>query len=363
MDGARAGMFYTRPKHFTSRREPDIPCGHPARPFRPASPRPWEPNARGAARGACVPARTGIDYAPMSMHPLPSVVHDPEAFRTALDAVRGQGHRVALVPTMGALHAGHLALVREAQRHARFVAVSIFVNPTQFGPNEDFARYPRTLDADVAALATVGADCVFAPSVEAMYPAGESTRIRVTGVSEPLCGARRPGHFDGVAIVVAKLFGLLGRGVAVFGRKDYQQLKVIERMTRDLMLPVEIVGHPIVREPDGLAMSSRNRYLSEAEHTRALQLSRGLSDAVRAFASGERNAGAFRGIVRARIEPVAESIDYVEVTDSETLRVYADQETVGDRALLALALRVGPARLIDNVVLGEDPAPVAEDKA
>lgn len=264
---------------------------------------------------------------------------------------------------MGALHAGHLALVKEAQRHARFVAVSIFVNPTQFGPNEDFSRYPRTLEADVAALCTVGADCVFAPSVEGMYPDSESTRVSVSGVSEPLCGVQRPGHFDGVATVVAKLFGLLGPGVAVFGRKDYQQLKVIERMTRDLMLPVEIVGHPIVREADGLAMSSRNRYLSDSEHHRALELSRALSDVVRAFASGERNAGALRGLVRARIERVADSIDYVEVTHPDTLRVHADSDRVGDRALVAVALRVGPARLIDNVVLGEDPAPVAEDKA
>jgi len=295
--------------------------------------------------------------------PPPFVIHDPEAFRSALDAVRARGDRVALVPTMGALHAGHLALVKDAQRRAPFVAVSIFVNPTQFGPNEDFARYPRTLDADVAALATVGADCVFAPPVEAMYPAGESTRVRVSSVSEPLCGAQRPGHFDGVATVVTKLFGLLGRGVAVFGRKDYQQLKVIERMTLDLMLPVEVVGYPIVREADGLAMSSRNRYLSEDEHRRALQISRGLSDAVRAFGAGERNAGALRAIVRARIEPVADSIDYVEVTHPETLQVHADQDMVGDRALVAVALRVGPARLIDNVVLGEDPAPVAEDKA
>jgi len=200
------------------------------------------------------------------------VFEQPEAFRDALEHARRQGKRVGLVPTMGALHAGHLALIAEARARASFVAASVFVNPTQFGPQEDFARYPRTLDRDVELCAGAGADCVFAPAVEAMYPDGELTRVRVEGLSESLCGSTRPGHFEGVATIVAKLFSLAGACVAVFGRKDYQQLKVIERMARDLLYPVEVVGHRTVREPDGLAMSSRNRYLSGDERVRSRRL-------------------------------------------------------------------------------------------
>jgi pantoate--beta-alanine ligase len=256
---------------------------------------------------------------------------------------------------MGALHEGHLALARDAKARASFVAASIFVNPTQFGPNEDFARYPRDLDGDVRKLAREGVALVFAPEAGAMYPLGEQTRVHVGALAEPLCGPFRPGHFEGVATVVAKLFAIVGPCVAVFGRKDYQQLAIIRRIVIDLFLPVEIVGHPIVREADGLAMSSRNAYLSADERARALALSRGLALAARAFDGGERSARALEAIARAPIEIAATSIDYVEARDADSLAALPDDAPIGDRALLAVACRIGATRLIDNVVLGEDP--------
>jgi len=285
------------------------------------------------------------------------VIDTPDAMRADLDAARGRGMRVGLVPTMGALHAGHLALVRAARERAGYVAASIFVNPTQFGPNEDFARYPRDLDGDVAKLGSAGCDVVFAPNATAMYPAGEQTRVRVGSLAEPLCGAFRPGHFEGVATVVTKLFAIAGPCVSVFGKKDYQQLAILRRVAEDLFLPVQVVGHPIVREADGLAMSSRNAYLSKDERVRALALSRGLGLAARAFVAGERRAGVLRGMVRAEVERVATSIDYVDVADPKSLQVHADEAQVGERTLVAIACRVGSTRLIDNVVLGEDPPP------
>lgn len=283
---------------------------------------------------------------------------EPEAFRRACDEARARGQRVGLVPTMGALHEGHLSLIHEAKRRADVVAVSIFVNPAQFGPNEDLARYPRTLDRDVERCAGAGAAVIFAPTSEAMYPPGDETRVRVGPTAEPLCGAHRPGHFEGVATVVTKLFALTGPCVAVFGRKDYQQLQVIRRFTRDLFLPVEIVGARTVREPDGLAMSSRNAYLSAEERAAALAIPRGLTRAATAFAAGERRAGALEGKVRAEVTKVASSIDYVSLADPDTLRVFEGSAAVGDRALCALALRIGGARLIDNTVLGEEPPPL-----
>jgi len=244
-----------------------------------------------------------------------------------------------------------------AREKAQFCCASIFVNPTQFGPNEDFDRYPRDLEADKAKLASVGCDLIFAPEPKAMYPAGEQTRVRVGALAEPLCGPFRPGHFAGVATVVTKLLCLVGPSVAVFGRKDYQQLAIVRRLAIDLLLPVEVIGHPIVRERDGLAMSSRNAYLSPAERARALSLSQGLSDAARAFAAGERTAGVLRRAVRARLDSAADSVDYVDLADPDELTVFRDSASVGERALLALACRIGKTRLIDNVVLGEDGPP------
>jgi pantoate--beta-alanine ligase len=257
---------------------------------------------------------------------------------------------------MGALHAGHLALARAARRRTSFVVASIFVNPTQFGPTEDLSRYPRDLDGDVVKLASAGVDLVFAPERGEIYPNGDQTRVRVGDLSVPLCGALRPGHFEGVATVVAKLFNVVGPCVALFGKKDYQQLLVVKRMVRDLFLPVEIEGHPIVREADGLAMSSRNAYLSPEERVRALSLVRGLSAAARVFQKGERGPRELERVAREPIETVASSLDYVELRDAETLAPFVD--AVRGRALLAVACRIGATRLIDNVVLGEDALPV-----
>jgi pantoate--beta-alanine ligase len=247
---------------------------------------------------------------------------------------------------MGALHDGHLALVRLARERARFVAATIFVNPTQFGPNEDYGKYPRDLAGDVAKLERAGADIVFAPDVAAMYPRGDETRVHVGATAAALCGFFRPGHFEGVTTIVTKLFALVGPCVAVFGRKDYQQLAVIRRMARDLFLPVEIVGAPIVREADGVAMSSRNAYLSADDRARARGLSRGLAAAWTLFAGGERDATTLRGAARREVEKVATSIDYVDLADADRIEVIADGATTGER-------------LIDNVVLGEDPSPLS----
>ncbi len=285
------------------------------------------------------------------------VLHEPSELRAACDRARANGHRVGFVPTMGALHDGHLALVAAARR-ASFVVVSIFGNPTQFGPREDLARYPRTLEADCARCADAGVDVVFAPPGEAMYVAGEETRVHVGEVATALCGAHRPGHFEGVCTVVAKLFTLVGPSLAVFGRKDYQQFRVIERMVRDLCLPVELVGLSTVREADGLALSSRNRYLSQDERARALGLARGLSLAVAAFEAGERNAGRLRGLALGEVTRVATSVDYVTVADADTVVPLDDRDTIPARTLVAVAARLGATRLIDNVVLGEDPAPL-----
>ncbi len=287
----------------------------------------------------------------------PAVLDSVAAFRAACDRVRASGGTLGLVPTMGALHEGHLALVAEARRHATVVAVTIFVNPTQFGPAEDFARYPRDLDGDVAACARAGVDLVFAPDVAEMYPAGERTRVVVSHLTEALCGASRPGHFTGVTTIVAKLFAVAGPAVAVFGRKDYQQLQVIRRMTRDLLLPVTIVAHPTVREPDGLALSSRNAYLSAAERARALAIPRGLGRAVRAFSAGERRAGALVELVAGELARAELRPDYVTVADADDLTPFAAAARIPERALVALAAHAGRTRLIDNVVLSEDPSP------
>ena len=278
-------------------------------------------------------------------------------FRRACDDARRQGGRLALVPTMGALHAGHLALMDEAARRADRVAVTIFVNPTQFGPNEDLARYPRDLERDLEKCRGRGVSIVFSPAAEEMYAAGESTRVRVSGLTDALCGVSRPGHFEGVATIVAKLFAVAGPCVAVFGRKDYQQLKVVERMARDLMLPVEIVGHPTVRESDGLALSSRNVHLSMSEREAALSIPRSLADAIRLFDGGERSAGALRRRVQAALEAATLRVDYVAVADADSIRPLSDGEAIGSRALLAVATFAGTTRLIDNVVLGEDRFP------
>ena len=291
--------------------------------------------------------------------PAPTVIRTALELRAATDAARAAGGRVGLVPTMGALHEGHRALMREARARATTVVVTIFVNPTQFGPKEDLGRYPRDLDGDVEKCAREGAELVFAPSVPEMYPEGERTRVHVAELTENLCGASRPGHFEGVATVVTKLFAAVGPSVAVFGRKDYQQLQVIRRLVADLLLPVEIVGHPTVREADGLALSSRNAFLTTADRARALVIPRALAGAAARFASGERLAAALRDPVEAAITEAGLRVEYVSLADPDTLAPLAPDARAGDRALLAIAAFAGATRLIDNTVLGEDTPPGA----
>jgi pantoate--beta-alanine ligase len=288
-----------------------------------------------------------------------NVHHTVSEFRAAANSVRAAGQRFGLVPTMGALHAGHLSLVREARARADVVGVTIFVNPTQFGPNEDFARYPRTLERDVELCREAGAAHVFAPDASEMYAAGERTRVQVSGLTAALCGPHRPGHFDGVTTIVSKLFAVAGPCVAVFGRKDYQQLKVIERMTRDLLLPVEVVGFKTLRDADGLALSSRNAYLTPEERARALAIPRALSAAASAFSGGERRVGVLRGAALPRLEAAGIRLDYATIADADELVPISDSAKLGERALFAVAGFVGKTRLIDNVVFGEDEAPIA----
>jgi pantoate--beta-alanine ligase len=281
--------------------------------------------------------------------------------RTHCDLVRASGRRVALVPTMGALHDGHLSLIRLAREQADEVVVSIFVNPTQFGPNEDYERYPRTLEMDRELAAEAGAHVLFVPQVAAMYPAGEKTRVVVADLTRHLCGASRgPEHFAGVATIVTKLFAIVGPCVAFFGRKDYQQLRVIERMVSDLLLPVRVVPCPTVRESDGLALSSRNRYLDATWRARAAAIPRALSIAHAAFSSGERSARILRSLVRAELEEQSLALDYVELAEPMELEPVPDEAQVPPRVLLAVAARAGETRLIDNVMLGEEPAPVGQ---
>ncbi len=266
------------------------------------------------------------------------------------ETARRQGRRVGLVPTMGYLHRGHLSLVEACRGRADCTAVSIFVNPTQFGPTEDLARYPRDLEGDLHKCREAGVDAVFAPDAGAMYPAGHRTFVEVTRLQDGLCGARRPGHFRGVATVVTQLFALARPHVAVFGEKDWQQLQILRRLAVDLHLGVEVVGMPIVREADGLALSSRNAYLSAAERARALALSRGLRAAQARWAAGERGAEALRGAVRAELGAAEVREDYVELVEPATLEPLERAGTPDARLLVAGF--VGTTRLIDNVAIG-----------
>jgi pantoate--beta-alanine ligase len=281
-------------------------------------------------------------------------------FRAACNDVRAQGGTLGLVPTMGALHSGHISLMHEAKRLATQVAATIFVNPTQFAANEDFGRYPRTLEADTAKCEAAGVDLLFLPEVQEMYAPGDCTSVRISGITNVLCGAVRPGHFDGVATIVTKLFVLAGTCTAVFGKKDYQQLKVIERVVNDLKLPIRIVGHPTLRESDGLAMSSRNAYLSAENRQRACAISRGLSKAWHIFEAGERGVHQIVASVRAELAAENLNLQYAELADVDTLDLYGSQATLPERALLAVAAYCDGTRLIDNIVLGEDQDPLLQ---
>ena len=274
-------------------------------------------------------------------------VRDLEGLRAAVAAFRAAGEQVALVPTMGALHAGHMALVEAARRPGTRVVASIFVNPKQFGPAEDLSRYPRREAGDARMLTDAGCDLLWAPPVEVMYPAGFATTISVAGVSDGWDGAARPGHFDGVATVVAKLFGQVAPDRAYFGEKDWQQLAVIRRLVADLDLPVEIVGVPTQRDDDGLALSSRNIYLSPEERVAAVALPRALGVAAKAIGRGDPAADALAQ-AEAALEAAGFVVDYVGLADAETLA--GDPAADRPRRLLAAA-RLGGTRLIDNVAV------------
>lgn len=284
------------------------------------------------------------------------VVRDLAGARQLVRAARAEGRSIGLVPTMGALHEGHAELIRRCREVCDWLAVSVFVNPTQFGPHEDLARYPRTPESDHRLCSDAGAEMVFEPVVEEVFPTGGlRSYVEVPGLSEVLEGASRPGHFRGVATVVAKLFQMIGPDVAAFGRKDFQQLAVIRRMVEDLDMPVRILEVPTVREPDGLAMSSRNRYLDPPHRRAATVLSLALRSASEAAASGERSADRVRHILRRTIESEAlVALDYAEVVDADSLAP-VDSIDPSRSAVALVAARVGPARLIDNERLDVGP--------
>ncbi|MCG3182641.1 MAG: Pantothenate synthetase [Planctomycetes bacterium] len=265
----------------------------------------------------------------------------------AVRAWRGSGE-LGFVPTMGALHEGHASLVRRSAAENARTLVSIFVNPTQFGPNEDLAKYPRTLEADLKLCEQAGASAVFTPNNEMMYPPGFCSWVTVEGLGDRLCGASRPGHFKGVTTVVSKLFHIVEPTRAYFGQKDAQQALILRRMVRDLDMPLELIVCPIVREPDGLAMSSRNRYLSEDERRRAVGLSKALFEAQRLFKAGTRTAAVLRGQLIITLDEYVDKLDYAELVDADSLQPVTE---IAGPTLIAVAAWVGGTRLIDNVIV------------
>lgn len=277
------------------------------------------------------------------------IIVDPKEMQQRALAAKRAGQRIAFVPTMGYLHDGHLSLLQEGRKRGDLLVLSIFVNPTQFGANEDLSTYPRALESDCELARAAGTDLVFTPSAAAIYPAEASTWVNVEGLTEVLCGASRPGHFRGVTTVVAKLFNLVQPDVALFGCKDFQQLAVIRRMVRDLDMPVEIVGMPIVREADGLALSSRNVYLTTEERQQALVLSQAIATAQQMAGAGIRNAGEIVAALQAMIatQPPAR-IDYLQICHQDTLQ---EQAAIDSDSVLLLAVFIGKTRLIDNSFL------------
>lgn len=277
------------------------------------------------------------------------IVREPRAMQGLAEELRGRGSRIALVPTMGCLHQGHLSLMREGKKRADILVVSVFVNPTQFGPKEDLDAYPRDFEQDKSLMQEVGVDLVFCPTDKGMYPDGYQTYLTVEEVTQNLCGRSRPTHFRGVATVVTKLFNIVKPHVALFGKKDFQQLVVIQRMVKDLNLDIEIVGCSIVREPDGLAMSSRNKYLNGDERTEALALKKALDRACDLYRNGERSARALVAEAHRILDLHPRTrADYVSLCDAGTLR---DVETIEGETVLAIAAFVGNTRLIDNCIL------------
>ncbi|RME69707.1 MAG: pantoate--beta-alanine ligase [Nitrospirae bacterium] len=283
------------------------------------------------------------------------IIKSAEEMQSRAKALRKEGKTIGFVPTMGALHEGHLSLVRRAKEENDITVVSIFVNPTQFGPQEDFNRYPRDLEGDSQKLASLGVDILFYPSVEDIYPEGYRTYVTVEELSDKLCGAFRPGHFRGVATVVTILFNIVMPHRAYFGLKDYQQSVIIRRMVRDLRMDIDIVACPTVREPDGLAMSSRNTYLNEKERKSATVLYRALKEAEKVLLSGGSFQSARERMQETiREEPLVRQLQYASIYDPETLDELSDkdyQKYRGREVLLAVALYLGPARLIDNLIV------------
>jgi pantoate--beta-alanine ligase len=278
----------------------------------------------------------------------PPVIADPAEMSAWSEAARARGERIAFVPTMGYLHAGHVSLMEEGRRRGDRLVLSIFVNPAQFGPREDLSRYPRDLPGDLDKAARAGCDVAFVPEPPAVYPSGYQTYVQVRELEQGLCGEHRPGHFVGVATVVLKLFNMVRPHLALFGEKDFQQLAVVRRMVTDLNVPVEIVAHPTVREADGLAMSSRNSYLSPGDRQRAPALWRGLSAARAAHAAGEREARALLAAARAEIQPRVDRLEYLELRDAATL---APLDRADRAAVMLVAAHLGATRLIDNAYL------------
>lgn len=277
------------------------------------------------------------------------VIRDIPSVRRAVRAARERGRRIGLVPTMGALHVAHLSLVEAARRSGNYVAVSIFVNPTQFGPGEDYEAYPRAEKHDLETCRNADVDLVFLPSAELMHAPDAATVVRVEHLTETLCGPCRPGHFQGVATVVAKLFNIVQPDAAYFGEKDAQQLAVIRRMARDLNLPVEIVGCPTVREPGGLAVSSRNAHLSEQERAQARCLYAALCDARARIQAGQSDPALVTAAMRRIVEQAGPAaVDYIDVVDPESMHPPA---RIDRPVLVALALRIGTTRLIDNMTI------------
>ena len=278
------------------------------------------------------------------------VVHTIPELRAAVARARQAGKSVGFVPTMGCLHEGHLSLIRRAKQESSFVVVSIFVNPTQFGPNEDFSKYPRTFEDDRRGSEAAGADLIFAPTAADFYPAGASTWVEVEGISDGLCGEFRPGHFRGVATVVAMLFNAVQADVAVFGRKDLQQLAVIRRMVRDLHLPVRIIAHETVREPNGVAMSSRNRYLTAEQLTQATAIPAAMEAAKALARTGVTDASRLQAAAQAVLsaQPALKP-QYCEIVDLETMASVAS--TAGKSCAIAIACHLDATRLIDNADL------------
>lgn len=277
------------------------------------------------------------------------IVSTVEEVRNIVKAEKAKGKSIGFVPTMGYLHEGHVSLIKKAKEENDFVVVSIFVNPTQFGPNEDYSIYPRDLDRDSKLSEHGGADLIFHPTVDIMYPMGSKTTVEVSDVTERLCGASRPGHFKGVTTVVTKLFNIVAPHRAYFGEKDAQQLTVLQKMVKDLNVDIEIVPCPIVREEDGLAMSSRNVNLTAEDRKAALVLSRSLRTAKEKILQGEKNVGTIQSLIKSIIEeePLV-AIDYIEIVDGYTLEPI---ETINGKVLIALAAKVGKVRLIDNVIM------------